>query len=150
VLAKALQSISKNGSYDLILKGHRELEKEETRRVSHTFPVKTGFVITFHNEDDKCEFQWEESNKLVHMHPSILWWMASNWWKEVVSHGHGRIVHQAIDDTIYHNEFFVRNQMLHKSFPDCGTLQGKMFSTSKLVASLHQALEPVHLLATLR
>jgi hypothetical protein len=44
VLAKALQSISKNASYDLILEGHKELEKEETRRVSHTFPVKTGFV----------------------------------------------------------------------------------------------------------
>jgi hypothetical protein len=93
VLAKAIQSISKNANYDSILEGRRELEKEQTRRVRHTFPVKTGFIITFHNDDDKCEFEWEGSNKLVQMHPSILWWMASNWWREVVSHGHGTILH---------------------------------------------------------
>jgi hypothetical protein len=38
VLAKALQLISKNASYDAIVEGCKELKEEQTRLLSHTFP----------------------------------------------------------------------------------------------------------------
>jgi hypothetical protein len=63
VLSKAHQSRSKHASYDAILDGRQQLQDEQTRVVSHTLPVATGFTLTFHHALHKCEFDWEGSNK---------------------------------------------------------------------------------------
>jgi hypothetical protein len=49
VLSKAHQLHSKHVSYDAILDGRQQLQDEQTRVVSHTLPVATGFTLTFHH-----------------------------------------------------------------------------------------------------
>lgn len=93
VLARALQSISKNASYDAIVEGCKEREEEQTRPLSHTFPVKSGYFIAFHILDAKCEFKWDRASKLVQIYPVILWWMVYHWHGEVVFPSHGTILH---------------------------------------------------------
>jgi hypothetical protein len=93
VLAKALMSISKKASYDAIVAGRKELQEEQTREVSYAFPVNTGFTLTFHDASVKCDFEWEGSNKLVQVHPLILWWMSKHWNDEVVAAGQPTILH---------------------------------------------------------
>jgi hypothetical protein len=79
VLAKALLSRSRKASYEAIIKSRKELQEEQIRPVSYTFPVRLGFKLTFHNSDVKCSFQWEGSNQMTQVHPVILWWMSRNW-----------------------------------------------------------------------
>jgi hypothetical protein len=49
VLSKVHQLRSKHMSYDAILDGRQQLQDEQTRAVSHTLPVATGFTLTFHH-----------------------------------------------------------------------------------------------------
>jgi hypothetical protein len=93
VLAKAILSISKKASYEAVIGMRRDLHEEQTRPVSYKFPVKSGFTLTFHNMNAKCEFKWDGTNELMHIHPVVLWWMAARWHDEVVLEGHGTILH---------------------------------------------------------
>jgi hypothetical protein len=92
-LAKALLSTSKKASYEAVIGMRRDLHEEQTRPVSYNFPVKSGFTLTFHNVNAKCEFKWDGTNELVQIHPFVLWWMAAHWHVEVVLEGHGTILH---------------------------------------------------------
>jgi hypothetical protein len=93
VLAKALLLTSKKASYEAVIGMRSELHEEQTRPVSYKFPVKSGFTLTFHKVNAKCEFEWDGTNKLVQIHSVVLWWMAAHWHDEVVLEGHGTILH---------------------------------------------------------
>ena len=93
VLAKALLSTSKKACHEAIIETRRSLQEEQTRPVSYNFPIKSGFTLTFHDINAKCEFQWDGTNELVQIHPVVLWWMSANWHDGVVFEGHGTILH---------------------------------------------------------
>jgi hypothetical protein len=62
VLAKALLSTSQKACHEAIIETRRSLQEEQTRPVSYNFPIKSGFTLTFHDINAKCEFQWDGTN----------------------------------------------------------------------------------------